>query len=270
MPTATESELVERARQGGAGAFGQLVKPHVGVLRGLIARLVLHPQDTEDLTQEALLSAHQKLDSYRGEARFRTWLLAIGARKSIDLLRRRKRWPVDAQSIAAAAHYRSPELLQQIGRAASAQGFEYDYREHIAYCFSCIGRALPPQQAAALLLREVFEFTNEEAANTVGLSLSSFRHRLAEARAFMKDTFEGTCALVGKQGVCWQCQGLRDNLPEDTRGAAPAAISLSSDAEEKFKRRLAIVRETKFGSGEATSQSLHDYITRYMASSFDA
>ena len=265
----TEQELLSKALDGTAGAFDRLVASHVVALEALIRRLVLHPQDAEDLAQETLLTAHKKLNTFRGEASFRTWLLSIGTRKALDHLRARKRWPPDAQSTAASAHYHTPALLQDMGRAVEPEDFVYDYREHVAYCFSCIGRSLDPEEAAAILLREVFEFTNAEAAHALGLSHSAFRHRLAHAREFMTETFEGTCALIGKQGACWQCQGLRDNLPEDKRGVPVAAISEDSYRDVRFRRRLEVVRDARFGEPTATSRSLHDYITRYMARRYD-
>src|SRR5262252_842171 len=70
-------ELVERARQGDAAAFGELVERHWAVVyRTAWAALRLHA-DAEDAAQEAFLIAHQRLGAFRGEASFKSWLLAI-------------------------------------------------------------------------------------------------------------------------------------------------------------------------------------------------
>lgn len=111
-----------------------------------------------------LLQAHEKLATFRSESTFRTWPFSIATRRSLDHLRARKRWPASAQTHGATEHVRSPEKMAALREAASDPGFEYDYREHVAYCFSCIGRSLDPEEAAALLLRDVFELSNEEAA----------------------------------------------------------------------------------------------------------
>lgn len=244
--------------------FSSLVAPHLPALQSLAYRMVAHPEDAREIVQETLLSAYQNLDGFRGEASFRTWIFSIATRKCLDHLRARKQWSANAQSVGARAHLDSDELMAEIENAAARPGFRYEYREHIAYCFSCIGRSLPPIEAGAVLLREMFEFTNDEAAQILDLSLSTFRHRLASGRAQMIAIFEQRCALVNKQGVCWQCDALRRHLPEDRRGSPvkPLRESEEDSTEVLFSRRLTIVREAAFGTG--TSQELHDYLLRYM------
>lgn len=83
-------------------------------------------------------------------------------------------------------------------------GFAFDVREHIAFCFTCVGRSLPPEQQAAIVLREVFEYSNREAARIAGVTESVLRHHLSAGRKSMKETYDGLCALVGKQGMCRQ------------------------------------------------------------------
>lgn len=140
---------------------------------------------------------------------------------------------------------------------------------------SCVGRTLPPEETAAILLRDVFDLTNDEAAKAVGISTSVLRHHLARARKAMTVVFDGLCALVGKQGACWQCSGLRDALPGDKRGKPVAPLCApGAGAEERLERRLKVAREARFGSRRldsagAEGDCLHAYIVRYMARSFD-
>lgn len=245
-------------------AFSSLVSPHLTALHSFAYRMVAHPEDAKDLVQETLLAAHQNIASFRGDASFRTWLFSIATRKCLDHLRTRKRWPANAQSLGARAHIESSELMDEIGSIAARPGFSYEYREHIAYCFSCIGRSLPPTEAAAVLLREVFEFTNEEAATIVSLSVSTFRHRLASGRSQMMQTFEDRCALVRKEGVCWQCKALRTHLPGDRRGPEVETLRASEadDKETLFARRLTVIRDVE--SGTKSAGELHDYFLRFM------
>jgi hypothetical protein len=57
-----------------------------------------------------------------------------------------------------------------MGETLSAPAFTFDVGEHIAFCFTCVARSLSPEQEAAIILREVFEFSNLEAATMVGVS----------------------------------------------------------------------------------------------------
>ena len=73
----TDVELVARARQGDPAAFGELVERHrAAVYRAALAAL-RSPADAEDAAQDAFLLAYRRLDSFRGDASFKTWLLTI-------------------------------------------------------------------------------------------------------------------------------------------------------------------------------------------------
>jgi RNA polymerase sigma-70 factor (ECF subfamily) len=79
-PGATESlerECLERARKGDARAYRDLVRVHQDAIFGLVLRLVRDRDLAEELTQDAFLKAYRSLGSFRGEARFSTWLYRI-------------------------------------------------------------------------------------------------------------------------------------------------------------------------------------------------
>src|SRR5262249_28218254 len=88
-----EEQLVERA------AFGSLVEPWRKPLFGYIYRMVTLRQDAEDLLQDVLVRVLEDIRSYRGEARFKSWLFGIATHACLDHLRKRKRWRVEAQLI---------------------------------------------------------------------------------------------------------------------------------------------------------------------------
>jgi RNA polymerase sigma-70 factor (ECF subfamily) len=216
--------------------------------------MVGHADDVEDLTQHTLMKAFERIETFRGDSKASTWLCSIGSRLALDHLRARKRWRTEAQSIFAHHALVDPEIGTAIGSAMSSSDFSYDVNEHIAYCFTCVGRSLAPEEQAAIVLRDVLEMKNEEAAQALGMSISTFRHRLSAGRKTMAEKFEHLCALVNKKGICWQCSGLRDAVPADRRGPD---VPTSLDAEG----RLRIVRETMEGS--AASKVLHDVFFRF-------
>ena len=254
MSDALSPALLSAARGGDRAAFDRLFGPEVPKLRGVLRRLVGHPEDVNDLAQQALLRAFEGLGAFRGDSSAGTWLCSIGTRLAIDHLRARKRWRERAQTIFAAACLDDEALAGEVGQAMSDPAFAYDVNEHIAYCFTCVGRSLTPEAQAALVLRDVLELSNDEAAAAIGLNRSTFRHRLAEARQQMQQRFEGLCALVNKEGVCWQCAGLREVTPRDRRGPAPPS-------ELRWPRRLAIVREAALDRGRC--RPMHDVFFRY-------
>ncbi len=249
MTGTPDEDLLTAARSGDRAAFDRLLRGHERKLRAVIRRLVGHPDDTDDLVQESLLRAWRAMASYRGDANFGTWLCAIGTRAAIDHLRQQSPWRVRSQVAYANECAKSPELWGDIAGAFDAPDFVYEAREHLAFCFTCVGRSLEPEDHAALVLRDVLGFTNREAARMLDVSEGTFRGRLTRARQTMEERYEGLCALVNKTGVCYQCKGLRDAAPVGKKGGSVPVVT-------SFADRVAITRDADVDAG--SSQKLHD------------
>jgi RNA polymerase sigma-70 factor (ECF subfamily) len=260
LPQDDELKLVERAQQGDRDAFGSLVEPWRKPLFGYIYRMVTLRQDAEDLLQDVFIRVLEDIRNYRGEARFKSWLFGIATHACLDHLRKRKRWRVEAQLIGEREATANPENIVHLRALMAGPGFTYETREHIAFCFSCIARTLEPEEQAAVMLKEVLEFTNQEAAAILRLSEPVFRHRLSDARAKMTKAFDGLCALINKAGVCYQCQGLREIAPENHRGPdlvqIEVAPGMSVTPDTLFDARAAIARSADLAGG--TTRAMHD------------
>jgi RNA polymerase sigma-70 factor (ECF subfamily) len=260
LPHDDELKLVERAQHGDRDAFGSLVEPWRKPLFGYIYRMVNLRQDAEDLLQDVFIRVLEDIRSYRGEARFKSWLFGIATHACLDHLRKRKRWRVEAQLIGEREATANPENIVHLRALMAQPGFTYETREHIAFCFSCIARTLEPEEQAAVMLKEVLEFTNQEAAAILRLSEPVFRHRLSDARAKMTEAFDGLCALINKAGVCYQCRGLREIAPENHRGPdlvqIEVAPGMSVTPDTLFDARAAIARSADLAGG--TTRAMHD------------
>jgi RNA polymerase sigma-70 factor (ECF subfamily) len=225
-------------------------------LRSYLIRLAAHAQDGEDLMQDATLQAFRKLASFRGDSAFATWLFAIATRLALTHLRARKRWSPTVQLEMHDRAQQDPAFLGELGGEIGRPDFRYEVGEHVAYCFSCVGRSLDPEESAAVLLVEVFELPNRDAAKVLDLSESTLRHRLAAGRRAMETTFEGMCTLVNKQGACHQCATLRELSPPDRRGPDVPALP-------RHEQRLALVRAADVAAG--TTAGMHAAMLRFIA-----
>jgi RNA polymerase sigma-70 factor (ECF subfamily) len=222
-------------------------------LRRVIRRIVGHPDDTDELVQDAVVQAWQAVGAFRGESRFATWLCTIGIRLALDHLRRQKAWRVEAQVVYANECFQSEQMTGEVMAVFADPAFTYEVHEHIAYCFNCVGRSLPPPQQAVLVIREVLGWSGPEASKALGVTDSVMRHHLAAARDAMTQHFDGLCSLVNKEGICYQCKGLREAAPSSRQGGEiPPVPTLDA--------RLAVVRSAEIDSG--ASQMLHDLFWR--------
>ena len=148
-----EKDLVTRAQQGDRAAFGSLVGPWHQPLFRYVYRMVSLRQDAEDLLQDVLVRVLEGIRTYRGEARFKSWLFGIATHVCLDHLRSKKRWRVEAQLLAEAETIGDPAKSAALRSLMQQPGFSYEIREHIAFCFSCIARTLAPEEQAALMLK---------------------------------------------------------------------------------------------------------------------
>jgi RNA polymerase sigma-70 factor (ECF subfamily) len=177
----SDAELVARARQGDTAAFGELVDRHRAAVYRAAHAALGSAGEAEDVAQEAFLAAYRKMDSYRGEASFKTWLLKIAWRQA--LTRRRRvvsRWrrfvpagdPPEAPS-AGAGGDRSPEAIL----------IDAELAGHVQR----LVRALPARLRDPLLLSADGEQTYHEIAAVLGIPEGTLKWRVAEARRRLKD-----------------------------------------------------------------------------------
>jgi RNA polymerase sigma-70 factor, ECF subfamily len=86
----TDAELVQDAKRGDLLAFRALYDRHAGKIFGLAYKYHGNTQDAEDSTQDAFMQAYRKLDSFKGEALFSTWLYRITVNICISKKRKRR------------------------------------------------------------------------------------------------------------------------------------------------------------------------------------
>jgi RNA polymerase sigma-70 factor (ECF subfamily) len=262
-----EASLIEAAQHGDKSAFGHLLAPQLAPLRSYLHRMVAHPEDAEDVLQETSIRAAEKIASFRGDASFKTWLFRIGTNLALNHLRTRKaRWPETAQLEMHEKAETSEPFMRDMGAEMGRSGFRYEVAEHIAYCFSCVGRSLDPEESCAILLRDVFDFQNREAAKILEISESVFRHRVRDARQKMTRIFDGLCALVNQKGICHQCSQLRGLCPPDAQGPEPPSLH-DPKGSEPLAARLKVVRSASLDAG--VTSRLHGVMLRFIAESLD-
>jgi RNA polymerase sigma-70 factor (ECF subfamily) len=89
-----DEQLVRRFLGGDTAAFTTLVRRHEARIYHLCLRILADPEDAADAAQDAFLMALRKLDQFRGEAAFTTWLHRVAVNACYDVLRKRKRTPL--------------------------------------------------------------------------------------------------------------------------------------------------------------------------------
>lgn len=213
-------------------------------LKSYILRITTSVQDTEDIIQDTFIKAQLKLDTFKGESSLKTWLFSIASNLARDLLRAKKRWPENVTDICKDAAMSNQAFFQEAMqiRMSSPQG-NFEIKEHIAFCFTCVSRSLPLEQQLTVFLKEVYDFSVKEIAQILDLTEAMTKYYLRMGRAKMIEIFDKRCALINKEGVCHQCSELNGIFnPKQDQQEALAKVQLARDAENKDKEQLFDIR----------------------------
>jgi RNA polymerase sigma-70 factor, ECF subfamily len=170
--TDEDSVLVKRARNGDTRAFEELVDRHRAVVFRVAARVV-GPHDADDVSQDALLRAYHRLDSYRGEGSFRAWLLRIVHNTALNQLERRFPEPVGGSD-----DIEQGEPPRAGGREPASSLEERERAQRLELKLD----GLRPEHRAVLVLRDLEGMAYEEIAVITDSPLGSVKGRLHRAR----------------------------------------------------------------------------------------
>jgi RNA polymerase sigma-70 factor, ECF subfamily len=177
-----EVDLVRRAQAGDADAFGALVdRNRRAVFRAAVAALG-STADAEDVTQDAFVTAYQKLESFRGDAAFRTWLLAITWRKAIDRRKSIVRW-MHRTVIARGAG--EPDIFDAVLEQDPSQEDRVLGREFQGHLRALIG-SLPKKLRDTLLLAGSGEYSYDQIGAMLKIPVGTVKWRVSEARRVLK------------------------------------------------------------------------------------
>ena len=236
-----------------------------GELKSFLLRMTASVQDAEDLVQETYLKARSKIDTFRGESSLKTWVFSIASNLARDLLRSKKRWPETVTDICreeALGNQQFFEEAMQI-RQTSPQG-NFEIREHIAFCFTCISKSLPLEGHLVILLKEVYSFKLKEISQVLQMSEAMVKYHLHVSRSKMMQIFDHRCSLINKAGICHQCTELngifnpKQNAQEELLKIEMAREAENSSRDELFDLRMKILQELDpFVSGAAELQLHH-------------
>jgi RNA polymerase sigma-70 factor (ECF subfamily) len=178
-----DDQLVARSREGETEAFAELISRYEDYMYNTIGHMVGFGQDAEDLCQEVFMRAYKGLGSFRGNARFKTWLYSIMLNCVRSHWRRKGRGP-DVMSLDGGGDEDQswsdpPSREDGPERKVTREETIRSVRAGIA--------ALSENLREILVLRDLQGLSYKELAETLDLPLGTVKSRLARARDALKD-----------------------------------------------------------------------------------
>jgi RNA polymerase sigma-70 factor (ECF subfamily) len=191
IPGVSDEELIERARDGDRSAFGELVERHQQAVFRTALVALRSPDDAQDVSQDTFVLAFQKLDRFRGDSSFKTWLLTIAWNQALDRRRSVGAW-IKRFVSRDEGDAREPASGQPSHEQALIGAEErWQVRRLL--------RTLPAKYREPLLLSATGDHTFEQIAALLKVPVGTAKWRAMEGRRLLKKKLQGAAVQASHE-----------------------------------------------------------------------
>jgi RNA polymerase sigma factor (sigma-70 family) len=204
-----DAVLVEQAQNGDRAALERLVLRHQAWIYNIAVRMVFHPHDAEEVTQEVLVKAITKLSTFKGESKFRTWLYRIAANHVLNMRRRRAETSVTTFADYGAAINAIPDADMPDPKSVPVT-LPLLVEETKNSCTMGMLLCLDRKQRLVFTLGAILGASDSVGGEFLEMTADNFRQCLARARRDLHSFMNNQCGLVNTSNPC--------RCPKKTRG----------------------------------------------------
>lgn len=172
-------ELLERAKQGDEGAFGELVRRFEKMVYGHVYRLTGRAESSEDISQDVFLQLWRVLPAFTTSAALGSWLKRVLVNAVISHWRQQ-----DSQRRRLQAMQEAFPTVSQLGPVATL--IDEEDRDEVRAALD----TMPADLRSILMLRVYEGLSYEELAESLELEVGTVRSRLFRARQVLKEVLE--------------------------------------------------------------------------------
>jgi len=181
--------LVERAKAGDLLAFESLVSQYRSRIFRTVYRITAHRQDAEDAMQDAFFRAYRGLGQFQGNSSFGTWLTRIAINQALMCLRKRRGGGL--MWFDPSIETEDGSILLEIPEWRPDPEQEALKTETAGMLHHAVSR-LPQPFQRAFVMRYIDDFTTEEVARELGISVAAVKSRVSRARRHLRERI-GVC-----------------------------------------------------------------------------
>lgn len=239
-------------------------------LKTYLYRLSANKNDTEDLLHDTYLKVKDKIHTFQSKSSFKTWVFAIATNLARDNMRVKRRWAEDVQDLCKDYTMNNEKCESRIFKSYRNQIIDqFEIKEHINYCFTCLAKNLELDMQIAVILKEIYQFKRIDIAKILNITEGKVKHLLFDARKQLQEKYEHRCAMINKNGICYQCAELNDYLqeiPDSQKKISDYGFSLDYQPSKNLDIRFNLIKDINplNGNGAAVEdcimQILHEAI----------
>jgi RNA polymerase sigma-70 factor (ECF subfamily) len=179
---ATEAGLIARILAGEKELFHELIRPYERMVYLTLLAIVKNEADAEDAAQEAVISSYRYLSSFRGHAKFSTWLTTIAINEGRKRLRKAKTAAEESIEEEGQEGDFTPAPLTD-WREVPLEALE---RKELREALRAAVAELPDIYRHVFILRDLEELNIEETSQAMGISVGVVKVRLHRARIMLQ------------------------------------------------------------------------------------
>jgi len=183
----TDEELVVRARAKDFAAFEELLDRYEDKVFRLAYRFVRNETEAQEILQDTFLSIWRKLDTFKGDAQFSSWVYRVAANTALMRLRAQRRHPEISTEELPSGYLDRLGPLPPPGENWSKRPDDQLQSEELRRHIQAAVDALPELYRAVFLIRDVEGLSTEETAEVLGISIPTVKTRLHRARIALRD-----------------------------------------------------------------------------------
>jgi RNA polymerase sigma-70 factor (ECF subfamily) len=179
-----EQDLIARVQRGENELFYELVRPYERRVYAAALAILRNQADAEDVAQEAMLKAFAKINTFRAEARFSTWLIQITVNEA--LMRRRRERTRATEAIDDDRQDESDYAPREFAdwREIPSEALERkEIRQRLAQALATLDR----KYREVFVMRDMEQLNIQETAEALGISVAAVKTRLLRARLMLRD-----------------------------------------------------------------------------------
>lgn len=175
-------------QKGNKASFETLIRKYFPRLLNFIFRYVHDREAAEDLTQEVFIRVYKSASQYKPQSKFQTWIFTIARNLSLNELRRHKHRTISLDKTFPSDE---GELKKQVEDPRSTSPDEDILRKEKANAVKAAIDDLPESQRVAVLLRRYEQFSYQEIAQTMSVSVKAVKSLLSRAKESLKMKLAG-------------------------------------------------------------------------------
>ncbi len=180
-----DAALVAQLRRADTGAAEALVGAYGDRVYRLAIRITGNASDAEEVVQDALWTVVRKIDTFRGDSAFGSWLYRIAANAAYHKARgQRCRTEVSLDDVLPSFHYDGQHAASIVDWSPTVD--DPSRQADLRLALTAAMDALPEEYRAAVVLRDIEEFSIAEVAEMLGLSVANAKTRVHRARLFLR------------------------------------------------------------------------------------